>query len=365
MVANRRRKIIDADGHVAEDSTAIIEHMPQAYREKARLQHFSPFPPFDHLHAAHLVEMPQGAFDRNVGPKEWLAFLDEVGVEATVLYPTAGVASSNIVNPDWAIDVTRAYNDWLHETYLQHSPRFHGLALLPPAILNGKAAAEELQRAVTRLGMRGAVLPSKSYHLPPLGSEVFSPAYEAANELGCCVAIHGGVHGGMGMDGLDPYAAVHAIAHPLGQMISLASIIFNGVLEKFPNVRFGFLEGGVAWFLFCIERFDRSYATHVMHDPRGSYLKLEPGEKISDYVVRHVKKRRIFVGCEGGEPLLATAVKMVGDEPFMYSTDFPHEVNSDTCRYELDELIENEELSEESKEAILHRNAEEFYRFKA
>jgi predicted TIM-barrel fold metal-dependent hydrolase len=101
-----------------------------------------------------------------------------------------------------------------------------------------------------------------------------------------------------------------------------------------------------------------------MHDPRGSYLKLEPSEKISDYVVRHVKKRRIFVGCEGGEPLLATAVKMVGDEPFMYSTDFPHEVNSETCRHEMDELIENEELSEESKEAILHRNAEEFYRFK-
>ena len=197
MVANRRRKIIDADGHVAEDSTAIIEHMPQAYREKARLQHFSPFPPFDHLHAAHLVEMPRGAFDRNVGAKEWLAFLDEVGVEATVLYPTAGVASSNIVNPDWAIDVTRAYNDWLHETYLQHSPRFHGLALLTPAILNGKAAAEDRTRG-HQAGMCGAVLPSKSYHLPPLGSEVFFPVDEAANELGCCVAINGGVHGGMG-----------------------------------------------------------------------------------------------------------------------------------------------------------------------
>jgi hypothetical protein len=39
-------------------------------------------------------------------------------------------------------------------------------------------------------------------------------------------------------------------------------------------------------------------------------------------------------------------------------------VNSETCRHELDELIENQELSEESKEAILHGNAQEFYRFK-
>jgi predicted TIM-barrel fold metal-dependent hydrolase len=358
------RRIIDADGHIAEDSQAIIAHMPEAYREKARLQPFNPFPPFDHLHAGHLVDMPPDAFNRNVGPKEWLAFLDEVGVEATFLYPTAGVASSNIVNPDWAIDATRAYNDWLHDTYLMLSSRFHGLALLPQAVLNPKAAADELRRAVTTLRMCGAVIPSNSLHAPPLGTPAYFPIYEAANELGCCVAIHGGVHGGMGMDGLDPYAAVHAIGHPLGQMISLASIVFNGVLERFPQVKFGFLEGGVAWFLFCLERFDRSYDTHVMRDLRGSYLKLKRGVKVSDYIIRHVKARRIFVGCEGGEPLLAAAVKMIGNEPFMYSTDFPHEVNAETCKKELGELIDHDVLSEEDKDAILYRNAEEFYGIK-
>jgi uncharacterized protein len=360
-----QRKIIDADGHIAEDAQAIIAHMPEAYREKARVQPFNPFPPFDHLHAGHLVDMPPGAFNRKVGPKEWLAFLDEVGVEATILYPTAGVASSNIVNPDWAIDATRAYNDWLHDTYLKHSPRFHGLALLPQAILNPRAAAEELHRAVTRLGMCGAVIPSNSLHGPPLGAPTYFAIYEAANELGCCVAIHGGIHGHMGMDGLDPYAAVHAIGHPLGQMISLASIVFNGVLERFPKIRFGFLEGGVAWFLFCLERFDRSYETHVMRDLRGLYLKLQAGEKISDYIIRHVKARRIFIGCEGGEPLIATAVKMVGNQPFIYSTDFPHEVNAATCEKELTELIENHDLSDADKDAILHSNAVEFYRLKA
>ena len=287
--------------------------------------------------------------------------MDEIGVESTVLYPTAGVASSNIVNPDWAIDATRAYNDWLSETYLKQSSRFRGLALLPQALLNSKAAAEELHRAVTTLGMSGAVLPSNSLHAPPLGSPTYFPIYEAANELGCCIAIHGGVHGSMGMDGLDPYAAVHAIAHPLGQMISLASMIFNAVLDRFPKVRFGFLEGGVAWFLFCLERFDRSYETHVMRDLRGSYLKLQAGEKVSDYTIRQVKARRIFIGCEGGEPLLTTAVKMVGNEPFMYSTDFPHEVNAQTCKEELEEVVESEELSEADKEAILYDNAIKFY----
>lgn len=356
-----KRKIIDADGHVAEDATAIIAHMPQAYRDKAREQPFNPFPPFDHLHAGHLVDMPPGAFDRKVGPKEWLAFLDEVGIETTVLYPTAGVASANIVNPDWAVDATRAYNDWLSDTYLKHSKRFKGLALLPQPVLNPQAAADELRRAVTDLGLCGAVIPSNSLHAPPLGTPTYFPIYQAANDLECCIAIHGGVHGGMGMDGLDPYAAVHAIGHPLGQMISLASLVFNGVLERFPRVRFGFLEGGVAWFLFCLERFDRSYDSHVMRDLRGAYLKLRAGEKVSDYVIRLVKSRRIFVGCEGGEPLLAKAVEMVGSEPFMYSSDFPHEVNAVTCKKELAELTGNTALSDAAKEAILFGNATRFY----
>ena len=355
------RKIIDADGHVAEDAAAIIERMPQAYRDKAREQPFNPFPPFDHLHAGHLVDMPPGAFNRKVGPKEWLAFLDEVGVETTVLYPTAGVASANIVNLDWAVDATRAYNDWLAEVYLKPSRRFRGLALLPQAVLSSQAAADELRRAVTALGMCGAVIPSNSLHAPPLGTPTYFPIYEVANELQCCVAIHGGVHGRMGMDGLDPYAAVHAIGHPLGQMISLASIAFNGALERFPNIRFGFLEGGVAWFLFCLERFDRSYETHVMRDLRGAYLKLQSGEKVSQYIIRHVKAGRIFIGCEGGEPLIGKAVEMIGNQPFMYSTDFPHEVNAATCKHELDELIENKDLSEADKAAILYQNAERFY----
>jgi len=290
-----------------------------------------------------------------------LAFLDEVGIEATVLYPTAGVASANIVNSDWAIDATRAYNEWLHETYLQASSRFRGLALLPQALINSQAAADELRRAVTQLGMCGAVLPSNSLHAPPLGTPTYFPVYEAANELGCCVAVHGGVHGNMGMDGLDPYAAVHAIGHPLGQMVSLASLIFNAVMDRFPKVRIGFLEGGVAWFLFCLERFDRSYDTHVMRDLRGSYLKLQSGEKVSDYIIRHVKDRRIFIGCEGGEPLIGKAVQMVGNEPFMYSSDFPHEVNATICKKELDELLNNGELSRADKDAILFNNAIRFY----
>ena len=52
---------------------------------------------------------------------------------------------------------------------------------------------------------------------------------------------------------------------------------------------------------------------------------------------------------------------MVGNEPFMYSTDFPHEVNAETCKKELNELIENRELSEAGQGRDPVRERDEFY----
>ncbi len=52
---------------------------------------------------------------------------------------------------------------------------------------------------------------------------------------------------------------------------------------------------------------------------------------------------------------------MVGGEPFIYSSDFPHEVTNETCKEEIEELLGADELSVAAKEGILFRNAERFY----
>jgi predicted TIM-barrel fold metal-dependent hydrolase len=67
------------------------------------------------------------------------------------------------------------------------------------------------------------------------------------------------------------------------------------------------------------------------------------------------------VGIEGGETDLAYAIKVAGTQAFMFSSDFPHEVNAQTVRKEIRELREREEISEEAKEAILRGNAARFY----
>ena len=85
------------------------------------------------------------------------------------------------------------------------------------------------------------------------------------------------------------------------------------------------------------------------------------GGFFSRIITRKVQAGRIAVGVEGDEPALAYAVKVVGREAFIYSSDFPHEVNVDTVRGEIDELVANDELTDEDKAAILRENAARFY----
>ena len=147
----------------------------------------------------------------------------------------------------------------------------------------------------------GAMLPSTGVMGAQnhLGDEKYWPIYEEANRLECCIGIHGGVHDHMGLDDMTPYAPVNALGHPFGQMVNFAGILFNGVFDKYPNVRFGFMEAGAGWFVNCLERFERAWNSHVQYDPRGRFLKLRDKETITDYIRRHVDENRIFVGVEG------------------------------------------------------------------
>ena len=118
-------KIIDGDGHVVEDIASIVKYMPEEYvgRSFSEARGKNPFPPIDHLHTANRHFTPKGAF-ANVGREGWELFLEDVGIGTTVLYTSAGLAFGKIVSRDWAIELARAYNNWMHDTYLSKSPRF-------------------------------------------------------------------------------------------------------------------------------------------------------------------------------------------------------------------------------------------------
>ena len=358
MAETNLERIIDGDGHILEDLAGIAKFIPHPYSDGVvRVEKM--FPDIDHMHRHNQVVTSADLEGRgHVGSEEWFDFLTDVGIDSTVLYPSAGLAYGRIVSVDWAIATCRAYNDWLYETYMARSSRFKGMALIPGQDVD--AAVEELRRAVEVLGMQGAMLPAKGFDTHA-GSKLYWPIYEEANRLGCAIAYHGGSHDQMGMDRMNRYAPVHGVGHPLSVMIAFASVLFNGVMDRYPNARYAFLEGGVAWTMVCMERYDRSHVTHPEFDPFQQWGPQQDA-LVSDYIIKHVKEGRLCFGIEGDEPLLPQAVAAIGEQAFVYSSDFPHEVTNTMCKEEIQEVLDNHRLANSAKEAVLHKNAERLYR---
>jgi predicted TIM-barrel fold metal-dependent hydrolase len=364
-------ELFDADGHVMEDVPAIIEQMDEPWRtlrqrnlahQLFQLHGMSIFPPLGYLSTIPVGGSPgmqtRGPKETGLDPESWTYFLEAVGIQRTVLYPTLGLTTGRLRDLDYAIAVTRAWNDWMADTYLQHpSGRFQSAALLPLQVPS--AAAEELERAVKELGFCSAVLPA--HGLPNhLGSDVYSPVYEKAQELDVGLACHGGVHDGFGFDDFNAFAPVHALGFPFSLLISLGGMLSNGVFERFPGLRVAYLEGGSAWILLAAERFSESFkAARAVEGFRA--FTLPHGTSMRKYLAGLMQEGRIVLGCEGGEDQLANAIEYFECAPFMYSSDFPHEVSVVTCKEELEELNELP-IDDESKRRLRGGTAREFYK---
>jgi predicted TIM-barrel fold metal-dependent hydrolase len=355
-------KIIDGDGHIFEDGDGIARHFPYA-AAGGRLRS-GVFPLNSHIQYS-LTRTPPGAFAttpdgrfQNPGPEGWQVFMDEIGIDYAVLFPTAGQRIGRIVDRDYALGAARAYNDWMAETYTRRDSRFKAIAIVP--MHDAEAALEELRRACSELGACGVLFPATGVHLN-LGAKPYWPVYAEAARLGCPVVVHGGGHWDLGMDTMNVSTGANAIGHPMSLAIALAEMVLNNLFEHFPGLRVAYLEGGPLWFLMALERLSRSYEAGTPVNPRGELLRLPEGKTVGDYLRGLVRAGRLVVGIEGGESDLAYAIKVAGEQAFMFSSDFPHEVNTQTVRKEIKELREREEISAAAKDAILFKNAARFY----
>jgi hypothetical protein len=334
----------DADGHVLEDEAGIAAFLREPYVSFRGAKNILPH--VDRFHGQHQATNIEhlGTF-QPADAARWLSFLDTTGTDGTVLYPTRGLFFGRVLFPEWAAEYAHAYNDWLYDSYLSVSPRLNAVALLP--MQDVPSAVAELRRAVTELGMVGGMLNSNGlqWHL---GAKAYWPVYEAAQELGCVLAVHGGNYDNLGFDTLANMPTARALGMPIPLMSGAAGMIVDGVLDAYPNVRVGFMEGGTAWIPLLLDRLSREM------EYSGLPITRDP----EDYF----RSGQLFVSCEGNERALAYSIERVGPEPFMFASDFPHEISMGNAMEEIDEIIERDDLREEHKLMILGENARRFYR---
>ena len=334
-------EVIESDGHVRERDTDLVEFLEEPYRSGDIILNFPFFPTLDGFHrGARRARM--GHSERRVDQQSWLDFLDEAGIESAVLYPTSGLACGMIQDPEWAVALCRAYNNWFHERYYRTSSRLRGVALIP--LQDVQESVNELRRAATELGAVGAMLPAHSADMgvrKPLGDPSFWPVYAEAQRLNFPIAVHSAPSLGLGFDSMteDP----NLLEHPLAQMIQMTSMLLSGMFDEFPDLKVAYLEADAGWVPYMMDRLTG----------KGKPGRTDPAEII--------RSGRIFFGAEGsGELGLPYAIERLGDDVILYASDYPH-LPKDGILRELDELIARPDICEISKQKILKENALRFY----
>ncbi len=181
---------------------------------------YRPFPRGGHDIERRFKDMDAAEVDvhlLSVAPQTWL-----YGQEAAV-----GIAGATIQNNEIARLVK------------EHPERFSGIATLPMQAPD--KAAEELRRAMRKLGLHGAMIGS-NIGGKNLDDPSFEPLWAAAEELDAFMMIHPG--NVAGADRLRSYYLGNLIGNPLDTTIAGACLIFGGVLERHPKLNFIMSHGG-------------------------------------------------------------------------------------------------------------------------
>ena len=348
--------VVDADGHLMESIPELAEYMDPDLRREA-LQPYRNrqgiFPSLDGIHYLRMVEGDEvkerervtASAARTGSGEDWVAFLDKAEVEHTVLFTTEGLSVGLIQHTEYAVRLCRAYNDYVADRYRRVDPRLHPMALVP--LQDVQAAVIELRRAVRELDLPGAMIQSSGLALPA-GHDYYWPLYAEAAELGCALAFHGGSNRGIGLDPISDFNASHILHHPVPLMYALTTLVCYGVLDRYPDLRVGFMEGGCGWLVPLLDRMKRN---EEYFDTRATKRGLP----------EYIRRGQVLIGCEGEDESMPYVVQRAGAEAFAYSSDYPHEVDLVDARRQIEETLERTDLTASDKAAILGGNARRFF----
>ncbi len=331
-------KVIDADGHVRESMTGMREFLEPRWQRRNLFANDA----WDRDFRGKLGAKPEG-------PQDQLAAMDKDGIDVMVLYPTAGLHVGNLHERDFANAITRAYNDWLYHFCKTDASRLKFAALLAPQ--DPQAAAEELHRAVEERGAVAGVLPTYMPQSPDFGDPMFDPIYAAAEELGVGLGFHTGTSAdSLGGRRFRKFLSAHTIDHPAEQMMALIATIVGGVFERFPGLSIAYLESGIGWVPYMMDRLDEEV------EKRGAaeapYLTKLP----SEYVI----SGRIFFGVECGEKTIPDGVRWGLENTLLYSSDYPHWDGD--WPHTVKMVQDRNDISDITKKKMMHDNVVRFYK---
>jgi aminocarboxymuconate-semialdehyde decarboxylase len=260
--------------------------------------------------------------------------LDEHGVTMQVV--TLTTPGTHVETPATAARLASLVNDEFREAMETRGRHFTALATLP---LNDAAASlKEFRRATGELGMRGAMLFSNINGVA-LSDERFWPIYEAANDIGAVLYIH--PESPVNFDMMQEFWLMPLVGFLFDTTLAAASLVFNGVPERFPRIRWALCHLGGA-IPYLAERLDRGF--HAFKDCR-EHIDRPPSTYLKDFY---------FDTVNFNQGALKLAIDFAGADHVLAGSDYPHQIGSIPSMLD---AIAKLPVSDDEREGIRWRSA--------
>ncbi|MEO5841227.1 MAG: amidohydrolase family protein [Acidimicrobiales bacterium] len=300
---------------------------------------------------ARYSEIRPASFD----PKARLIEMDIDGIDAQVLYPSVTLTGAKSYSGDRELQLAcvRAYNDWMAEFCADSGGRLVAQAVMPAT--NAADAAAELRHALDT-GHRGVILsafPNGGFTLDPTDDEFFGLAQEALVPL----AVHTGSFlpnnpEGMwaDLDGMGVLAMGSTAKAGVQSMPVAAMLVFSGVLERFPGLRFVLVESNIGWIPTLLEQMDDSFMRFRFYTGAVDKMRRLPSEVFRTSIWATFVNDRS--GVEQRDRLNLDHV--------CWSTDYPHSICEwPNSRRVFESVFQGVAL--DSVEKMVYSNARDLY----
>lgn len=239
--------------------------------------------------------------------------MDCLGVDVQVVFPTGLLGLGMNYVGEAEVEIAYAYNRWFVETILPAEPRVRFLPYLP--FSSPDACLRVIREFGTTPGVAGFLVTSIRYD--PIHANKYMRIYGELQELGKPLAFHAGpTWQDQWMKTMNKFISMHAISFVHCNMVHLTNWIMNGLPERFPNLNVIWIESGLAWVPFMMQRLDSEYLKRQSEAP---LLKRLPSEYIQDMYFTSQPMET------GNLDLLASTFKAIhADTQLLYASDWPH-----------------------------------------
>jgi uncharacterized protein len=271
-------------------------------------------------------------------------WMDAIGIDTVCLFPTPMLGLPFTVRPEVEVAMARAYNRWLIETVLAAEPRIRSSLYLP--LSDPAQTLKMVEDFGDKPGVIGFTIISSAQR--PVTDNLYAKAYSAIQERGLPLVFHAGLiwNGHTSLSLCTRFMAVHALSFSFSNIVHMTNWLCNGMPERFPKLKTVWIESGLAWIPFLMQRLDNEY---MMRSSEVPNLKRKP----SDYMREMFYSSQPMEAVDNRAALEVTFQMMKAETQLMYASDYPHwDMDLPSVIYDLPFL------SEAAKRNILGGNAE-------